>query len=162
MPEQRLSVFVEISGAERAPSAHVAVALGHVADPDAFDSSRDQLTIEHAEESVQRPDPAQLARAPGHRLRPGKLRNDRLGQFGEDFRGRPADASDDGEPRAVAHSQGFAGHPGGPKEAVKGGVGRADAWTLALVDAVGLKRWQAVDHQRQTTRAGEGAQGIER
>src|SRR5689334_18348746 len=105
----------------------------------AVDLDRDDLLAEDADDDVQRSDPAQIAGAPAHRLRPGEVPNDPSDSIGENIRGGTPFAFDDREEYAIAVFELLLAEAGFAQKAFERLRGRRGARPLHLF-AGGLRR----------------------
>ncbi len=143
------------------------MAAGDVAGVDAVDLEGDdlrlfQLGAEGADDRVERTHPAERARAPALRLRPGEGADRRRHQFGQHVDRLAAGLHRLGDP-IVALLVGDdgrlveRGEAGALEEALDRLIGRADARALLLLAHVGALGGHADDVQRQAARRGIGA-----
>ncbi len=159
---QLAAVVLEALHRERPAGAEEAVPLGEIAARDAVDVERDHLAVEQGDDPLQRPHPAQRPGPPAHRLGPREAAHDLVDHGGDQVGGALALRADQGEEDAVALDQLLAGQAGLAQEALQRLLRRRRLRTLELLLAVRRGGGQALDHQGQAARAGEGGQGVVR
>ena len=138
---QLLPVVREVADPDR-PRRHEAVAERDVAALDRTEAERHDLAVEQADDRVQRPHPARLARAPAHRLGPGEAGQDAGQRLGQHVAGRPAALLDERVEHPalllLALLEPVLGTAEARQEAVPGRLRRVDPRAPALDLAVGL------------------------
>ena len=112
-----------------------AVADRRCAARDPVDFDRHDLFSQQRDDAVQRPDPAQVATAPTHRLGPGDLGDDALDGVSKDFRRAPPRSLDHREKDVTALLELVAREPGLAQEPTEGLRRRVDAGSLDLFAA---------------------------
>ena len=120
------------------------------------------LPIQQAQNIVQRPHPAKIARAPFHRFGPGKAAHDLRHDLRQGLSRAKAGLFNDGNvKRALPVLADFAKlkacQPGAAQEPVQRLLRRADARALALFAHIGGPVRQIVDHRHQAARPGKAA-----
>ena len=128
---------------------------------DAVDLELDHFAVEQAENGMERAHPAEFARAPAHRFRPGEALDDVGHDLGHDLGGGAAALLDRRYIISALLVVALLGlidgsQPRRFEEALDGGFGSIDARTLLLLAHIGRAGRQAVDHRRQPARRGEG------
>ena len=161
---QNRRIFQEIRHRER-PAPHAAMTFGDIRRRDAEHLDRHDIAVKHAQETLDRTDPALglLALAELHRFGPGEGLHHVGDGLGNHLGRGAARLFDPGDPEFALLVRALLalverGHAGPAQKAFHGLVRRADARALALFADIGGLHRQAVNHQAKTTRTGKGPQ----
>ena len=143
-------------------AAHEAVAARLVARLDAIHLERHDLAAENAEDRMKRAHPAQRARSPAHRFRPGEGAHNRGHDLGDDIRRRPAlflrHRDIEGALLVFLHRRFLdGGQARRAEETVNRLLRRADLGALALFLHIRRLFRQPVDDERKAARSRIGA-----
>ena len=147
------------------PAAHAAMAFGGIRGRNAENIKIDDIAVKHAQETLQRTDPALglLALAELHRFGPGEGLHHVGDGLGNHLGRGAARLFNPGDPEFALLVRALLAliqrrYAGPAQKAFHGLVRRADARALALFADIGGLHRQALHHQAETTRTGKGPQ----